>query len=273
MYEAYWGLTNRPFELEPDPRFLYPSNQHGACLAALHKAIGEGARAAGVVGEFGAGKTTVAKRLLENLGGLQYRTAYVAASGLSPLRILRKTLDQLADGDRPPRPTAAEAAAEIARLVGSLTAAGKGAVSVLDDAHAIRSKKALGDMCAILDGAQEAGGRLTLILLGDDGLEEKVSAVPDLAAHMALFTRLAPLDEEETGNLIEYRMHQAWYIGNGRVFTADAVREIHGYSDGNPRRICEIADQALARAMDHGVRLIDGVLMRAVVMEAEGKDW
>ena len=73
--------------------------------------------------------------------------------------------------------------------------------------------------------------------------------------------------------MLEYRMKQAWYIGSGHVFAPDAVRQIHDYAGGNPRRSCEIADRALIAGMEQKVRLIDGLFMQAVIMDVEGKEW
>jgi general secretion pathway protein A len=273
MYEDYWGLTSRPFEIQPDPRFLYPSRQHGATLSALHQAVTDGVRGAVVVGEFGAGKTSIARRVLENLAGLQYRTAYVPVSTLTPLQIVRSVLSQLSGDGLPTRLTATEATVEIQRSVAELTALGKGAVVMLDDAHAVRNRRVFDGIYAVLDATAQAGERLTVVLLGEGDLEAKLDRYPGLRSLLTVNARLHALDEEETGNLIEYRLKQAWYIDNGRLFTADAVREIQGHAGGNPLRTCEIADRALQRGMESGVRSIDGVLMRTVIMEHEGKEW
>jgi general secretion pathway protein A len=285
MYEDYWGLTNPPFQIQPDPRFLYPSTHHSACLSRLHEAVTDGATGILLSGEFGSGKTTLVRRLLHNLSGQQYRTAYASAAILTPVQTMQAILSQLSGEDSSRSTTLKSLSLEIQHLVLNLTRTGKGAVVVVDDIRSAKTRKLIDELLGLVTAASQAGSRLTVIAVdeiangsahgsaGASPSRARVNGGIGLGDYLSIHAELLPLDEEEIGNMLEYRMKQAWYIGNGRVFAADAVHEIHEYAGGNPKRSCEIADRALAAGMEQKARLIDGLFMRAVIMDVEGKEW
>jgi len=110
-------------------------------------------------------------------------------------------------------------------------------------------------------------------LLGQNELIPKIDKIPALKQRLAVRSKLAPLDEYETEQLINYRLKQAWYMGEQSIFTPDAVGELYRFSNGYPRVICEVADNALLLGMAQEAKKIDGFLMKSVIYEFEGKDW
>ena len=77
MYEAYWGLKEKPFENTPDPRFLYRSPKHEEALTRLIYAIQERKGGAVMTGEFGSGKTVISRVLLDELDPVKYKLIYI----------------------------------------------------------------------------------------------------------------------------------------------------------------------------------------------------
>src|SRR5450432_1827480 len=95
MYEAYWGLTEQPFSLTPDPRFLYMSRSHEDALMMLHYAITRNKGAAMLTGPIGLGKTTVSRKLLELLDPTKVKMVMIVNPILTPVQMLQEILGQL----------------------------------------------------------------------------------------------------------------------------------------------------------------------------------
>src|SRR5450432_3317634 len=95
MYEAYWGLTEPPFSLTPDPRFLYMSRGHEDALMMLHYAITRNKGAAMLSGDIGLGKTTISRKLLDLLDPVKTRVVLIVNPILTPTQFLQEILSQL----------------------------------------------------------------------------------------------------------------------------------------------------------------------------------
>src|ERR1051325_4287937 len=95
MYEAYWGLSEAPFSLTPDPRFLYMSRGHEDALMMLHYAITRNKGAAMLSGDIGLGKTTVSRKLLDLLDPVANKVVLIVNPILTPTQFLQEILGQL----------------------------------------------------------------------------------------------------------------------------------------------------------------------------------
>ena len=73
--------------------------------------------------------------------------------------------------------------------------------------------------------------------------------------------------------MIDFRLKQAWFMGGHSIFTPDALHELHTYTKGYPRLVCELADNALLVGMVQNAKHVDGFLMKSVIMDFEGKEW
>jgi len=263
MYEAYWGLTEQPFALTPDPRFLFLSRQHEDALMMLHYAITRNKGAAMLSGDIGLGKTTVSRKLLELLNPVQYRIVLIVNPILTPVQILQEILTQL-DAPSSSR-NRQQLVQDLHKLLVSMYERGKQAVLMIDEAHLIRSSSTFEELRLLLNCQMNDQFLLSLVLLGQTELRAKIAKVPALEQRMAVRHTLKPLDVNDTGELIVHRLRVAGFTGDKSPFTPDAVHQIHKASGGTPRLISQYADNALLIAMAQQAKQVDGFLMHEVL--------
>jgi general secretion pathway protein A len=262
MYAAHFGLTERPFSLAPDPRYLYLSDAHREALAHLLYGLGEGGSFVQLTGEVGTGKTTVCRALLEQLPA-DVDVAMIFNSQLTSLELLAAVCDEL----RVPYPAGATS---LKVLIDALSHA-------LLDAHARKRRTVL-----IIDEAQNLSARAleeVRLLTNLETTKEKLLQViligqPELADHLArrnlrqLAQRvtaryhLRPFSEPEAEKYIQHRMEVAGQ--RQPIFTKLAMRTAYRLSGGVPRLLNTICDRALLGAYATGqTRVRDAVVRRA----------
>jgi general secretion pathway protein A len=265
MYEAYWGLTEPPFALTPDPRFLFLSKQHEDALMMLHYAITRNKGAAMLSGDIGLGKTTVSRKLLELLNPIQFRVVLIVNPILTPVQILQEILTQL---DRPSNSRNRQALVQdLHKLLVTMYERGKQVVLIIDEAHLIRATSTFEELRLLLNCQMNDQFLISLILLGQTELRGKVAKAPALEQRLAVRHTLQPLDVNDTGDLILHRLRVAGFAGEKSPFTPDAIYQIHKASGGTPRLISQFADNALLVGMAHQAKQIDGFLMHEVLNE------
>lgn len=272
MYEQYWGLSEPPFSLTPDPRFLYLSRKHEDCLTLLLHAITRNKGAVMLTGEVGHGKTTLSRRLLQELDEAEYKILMIVNPILTPIQLLREILEQLGAAELPRNRQILVKLLHDKLL--ECHQQGMKVVLVVDEAHLIRDKQTLEELRLLLNFQLNDQFLISLVLIGQPELVGKVARVPALKQRLAIRAHLPPLDLMETGEMLRHRLSAAWHRDNGRgVFSPEAVQEIYRYTNGCPRVICQVADNALLVGMAKRARVIDGYLMHSVIMEFEGREW
>lgn len=271
MYEAYWGLTEPPFTLTPDPRFLYLSKHHEDALIMLHYTLTRNRGAGMLMGDIGLGKTTLSRKLLELLDPVLYRVVLIVNPILTPTQLLREIMQQL-DIPISSRHRQELVQALFNRLI-ALYEWGQRAVLIVDEAHLIRNPGTFEELRLLLNCQMNDQFLISLLLLGQSELKAKIERVPALKQRLAVRYQLKPLDQQETAEMIEFRLRTAGYTGEHLPFTPDALYELYHYTGGCPRLICQLADNALMIGMAEKVHRIDGYLMHSVIMDFEGKEW
>jgi general secretion pathway protein A len=268
MYESYWGLTEPPFSLTPDPRFLYMSRQHEDALMMLHYAITRNKGAAMLMGDIGLGKTTVSRKLLDLLDPVRNKVVLIVNPILTPVQILQEVLSQLeveiASKNRQ------VLIQELHRQLLAYYERGQRVVLVIDEAHLIRSAQTFEELRLLLNCQMNDQFLISLVLLGQLELRKKIEKVPALEQRLAVRQTIKPLDALETGELILHRLRVAGYTSDTSPFTPDAVFEIHKYTKGYPRLTSQIADNALMFGFAKKAKVIDGFLIHSVICEFTG---
>ncbi|MCO5296416.1 MAG: AAA family ATPase [Fimbriimonadaceae bacterium] len=268
MYEPYWGLSEPPFSLTPDPRFLYMSRGHEDSLMMLHYAITRNKGAAMLAGAIGLGKTTVSRKLLELIDPVQNRVVLIVNPILTPIQILREILSQLdVESQSRNRQVLVQ---ELHKTLLGCYERGQRVVVIIDEAHLIRSGNTLEELRLLLNCQMNDQFLISLVLLGQPELRGKIQRVPALEQRLAVRHTLHPLDVNETGEMILHRLRVAGYTGELTPFTPDALYEIFKHSKGTPRVISHLADNALLVGMAQKVKQIDGFLMNSVALEYTG---
>ncbi|OGQ05637.1 MAG: hypothetical protein A3F82_04695 [Deltaproteobacteria bacterium RIFCSPLOWO2_12_FULL_44_12] len=257
MYEAHWGLSTRPFENTPDPSFLYRTPQHEEALGRLLYAI-EGEKGAAVLsGVFGCGKTLLSRTLLAQLDSSLYKIAIVTNPKMTITELLLEIAGKLGAQNLPTKQSEVLKNVvwdSIETLLKNNLRDGKQSIVIVDEAHAIKDPEIFEELRLLLNLQADDRFYLTLLLLGQPELKGLIEANKQLAQRIAIGYHLQPLDAAETAKYIQFRLK----VGGQEkpIFTEEALKLVHSYSGGIPRRINQICDISLLTGMEQGVKKV-----------------
>jgi general secretion pathway protein A len=251
MYERYYGLTEKPFSLTPDPRFLYRSASHASAFELLQYAIRRREGFVVVTGDIGTGKTTLCRALLEDIDRNTF-TALVLNPFMSEEDLLKRILQDFGVISREDVKRGGLAHVSKQELIDTLYEFLLGliplkasAVLIIDEAQNL--PMSVLEQIRILSNLETDKEKLLqIILVGQLNLLPllKSPEMRQLDQRVSLRYQLDPLDEEGVGAYISHRLSVAG--GAGRVrFASKAVRKIHKLSSGIPRLINLVCDRAL----------------------------
>ncbi len=249
MYQEYWNLTELPFESVPDPRFFYSSADHQRALLQMFYAINTRMGAAVLTGDTGCGKTVVSRMLIHELSSDRYKIALMNRPGLSPEDFLRDMLGQLGVEDQSNGKL--QRALEV-QAVKSANA-GKYTVVIVDDADALEDENTE-ELQSLFSFQRNGRFFLTLLLIGQAGLNDRVAGVEALGQQVARQYHLAPFKREETLSYVQTRLEKAG--ADRSLFDEDALDALYRASNGVPRDINSICDVALLLGFDAQVKTV-----------------
>ena len=273
MYEAFFGFREKPFHVTADPTFLYPSRHHQEALAHLMYGIRERLGFIMITGEVGTGKTTLAKTLVERLEG-PVHSALILNPTLSAAQLLRAVLRDFGLGSeatglpqQPPSRSRSELLVTLERFLLRQAESTGNAVLIIDEAQALST--ATLEQVRLLSNVETPKRKLLqIVLIGQPELEQRLEKDVRLRAlrqRVAVRYPIQPLNAEETAGYILHRLQAAGSNGTTR-FTEEALAAIARLSDGVPRRINLLCDQALVAAFVRESREVD----ESVIQEAAG---
>ncbi|MCK5305946.1 MAG: AAA family ATPase [Candidatus Omnitrophica bacterium] len=265
MYEEYWNLTESPFENTPDPRFLYYSKEHEEGLSRLLYAVERRKGAAMLTGVFGCGKTVLGRALLAQLSKNVYQVALINNSHLKSIELLRSIARQLGAENLPEKLT--EMSADhflqvIEEILLNNVRDGKETLIVIDEAHVITDNDIFEELRLLLNFQSEDRFLLTLILMGQPELAERIKKNKQFSQRIAIGYNLGPLNQIETGNYVKHRLKIAG--AQKQIFSPESIKPIFKNSGGIPRRINKLCDMCLATGFNYGVRIIDEAIVEEV---------
>ena len=244
MYKRFYNLQKNPFEITPDPAFLFTTKRHNEALATLYYGVRRHKGFVVLTGEVGTGKTLLIRSLLQMLKLSNVHYAYVFNSRLSPMEFL-----QYVAGDfRLPitGKNKSDLLLELSSFVISRFKKGLTTVLVVDEAHHL-SEEVLEEIRLLTNLETTEEKLLQILLVGQPELDEKLDSVDlrQLKQRIALRSQLAPLDMEETEGYIRRRMQVAGSTTPDTLFPFETVLEIHRHSRGIPRLINTLCENAL----------------------------
>lgn len=257
MYEAFYHFREKPFHVTADPSFLYLSRHHQEALHHLTYGIQERLGFLMITGEVGTGKTTLAKALVEKLPP-SVKTALILQPTLSSVQLLRAILKDFGSPIDRVGSSRGELLHAIERFLLAQVPLGGGAVLIIDEAQAL-SLSAL-EQVRLLSNVETPKTKLIqIVLIGQPELAdrlEKKAALRALRQRIAVRYQIYPLAEEEVASYVSYRIQIAGEEGNP-LFTREAIARIAQLSQGIPRRINHLCDQALLVGFVQESRIID----------------
>jgi len=243
MYEAFYGLSSKPFQLNPDPHFYFGSKQHRRAKAYLDYGVSRNDGFIVITGEIGAGKTTVLRNLLDGLVQTNIVTGHLVTTQLSAEDTLQMV--GAAFGFRVQGVRKAELLSALEAFLLTQTSHGKRCLLVVDEAQNL-TMSAVEELRMLSNFQLGNQALLQTFLIGQPEFREILQRpqMEPLRQRVAATCHIGPLDLAETEAYIGHRLKCAGSTG-APTFEPDAFAAIHRASQGIPRRINSICDRVL----------------------------
>src|SRR5215831_8393317 len=268
MYNEFYGFREAPFNITPDPRFLFFSDKHREAFNHVLFGIRERKGFIQITGEVGAGKTTVCRAILSELG-TTYKTALVLNPMVTATQLMRTVLAELG---LEPRKLDRTAYLEILnRYLLEQAAEGHDVVLLIDEAQDLDPE--LLEQVRLLSNLETDQRKLLqIVLIGQPELRDKLNqkGLRQLRQRITVRYHLAPLDRFETERYIAHRLRVAGADGRPS-FSRWAMRKVHGYSHGVPRLINAVCDKALLYGYVNGTYDLRSRAIGQAIRELEGE--
>lgn len=269
MYLEYFGLSEAPFSITPDPAFVFLSQQHRDALAHLMYGVGQGG-AGGFVqltGEVGTGKTTLSRCLLEQVSE-NTRIALVLNPLMTPKELLAAICEELGIDTTGLTDSSKALVDQLNHFLLKAHEAGERVVVVIDEAQNL-SPESLEQVRLLTNLETSKQKLLQIILLGQPELRELLQrrSLRQLAQRVTARYHLTPLGPADTASYVRHRMKVAGAARN--PFRKSALKTLYQRSHGVPRLINIIADRALVGAYASEVNEINARLIHAAADEVQ----
>ena len=243
MYESFYGLSDKPFQLNPDPSFYYGSKEHRRAMAYLDYGLHKNEGFIVVTGEVGAGKTTVVRNLLNKLDAEKVVAAQVVTTQLNADDTLRMVAASF--GLRVTNMSKSEMLLSIEAFLLKLSLQGKRGLLIVDEAQNL-TPQAIEELRMLSNYQLETHALLQSFLIGQPEFRRMLESPEMLQLRQRVIAgcHIGPLDRDETRAYIEHRLsHVGWH--NDPSFEPTAYEAIFEASDGIPRRINTVCDRLL----------------------------
>ncbi len=261
-YLEYYGLKTEPFSNAPVSRFYFDSDQHNQALLRLKYAVHSMKGLAILVGGIGAGKTTLARRLLDSLDEKEYEAALlvIVHSSVTADWLLKRIAAQL--GVEDPASDKLMLLGQLYRRLIEIYEEGRKAVVLIDEAQMLATRELMEEFRGLLNIEVPEQKLLSFVFFGLPDVELNLQFDPPLAQRVALRVRLDPFDVETTRKYVEHRMKMAGAANS--PFTSGAYRVLQKATGGVARLINTVCDNALFEGAMARTRAIDADLVRRV---------
>lgn len=259
----YFGLHEEPFSIMPLTNFYYHNEQHDQAMIRLMRAIDGMMGLAVLVGDVGTGKTLLARRILESLPEDRYEVSLLVVlhADVTSDWLVRRVAAQFGVEEK-----GLEKVDIIGRLyerLVSISEEGKRAVILIDEAHMLRHKEVLEEVRGLLNLELPESKLLSFVMFGMPELDDSLGRDPALKHRIAVRYRLKNFSPEVLVDYVNFRLQHAG--ATMEIFSADALEEIYRLSDGNPRLVNVVCDNALFEGFIRRAKLpLDEEVMKSV---------
>jgi general secretion pathway protein A len=265
MYENYYGFKEKPFQIVPNPEYLYLSDNHRNALTYLEYGLTENVGFILLSGEIGSGKTTLIQYILNKLGP-DTEAAVIFNTNVSPDQILGLILIEL---ELSPKKDKTENLDLLSQFLIAKYAKGRRVLLIIDEAQNL-TVETLEEVRMLSNLQTEDEPLLQIMLAGQPELIAKLQTpnLRQLAQRIAVNYHLTGLDREETGNYISFRLERAG--GRRDFFTSDALDMIYRMSGGIPRSINLLCQAALVYGFADEAQMIDEAIIEQITRDKIG---
>jgi len=266
MYEAYWNLSEAPFDNSPNPKFFYLSPEHEEALVRLVYTVSHRKGCGMLTGEYGCGKTTLARALIQRLEAERYEIGLLTNPSWNALDFLREVLYQLGvETEANTKPALLHALNDIFY---QNYQAGRDSVVIVDEAQLIEDDGVFEELRLLLNFQTDDRFLVTLLLVGSPELAVKVRRMKHLDERITLRYHLNTLDYSHTANYVAYRLKMAGQLKP--LFTEEAIKLIFDFTRGTPREINNLCDVALLVGYSKRASEIDETIIATVIKDMVG---
>lgn len=255
MYKAFFHLKRNPFDVSPDPYFMYATPCHHEAFASLYYGIRSHKGFMVMTGEVGTGKTLVLRCLTDQLDKLRTQYAYIFNTLLSPEEFLRYTM---ADLNLPVNGKGkSEMLFQLYAFLAQRQKLEQTTVLIVDEAHLL-SREVLEEIRLLGNLENQRSKLLQIVLVGQPELDSRLDSTElrQLKQRIALRCQLEPLTRAQTQEYVSWRISRAGGNGGAPIFPVEAISEVYEHSQGYPRLINTICENALIFACGAGTRVI-----------------
>ncbi len=270
MYEEYYGFKELPFNVTPDPRFLYRSASHRDALAYITYGIFQKKGFIAVTGEVGVGKTTVVNAFID-LFQPSLEVAFIFSTKFPFDQLLYLVCNDF--GLEVEGQNKAQMLMTLNRFLIEQYENNRNTVLIIDEAQNL-SPDVLEELRMLSNLETRDRTLIQIMLVGQPELETmlNLNEMRQLRQRIPGICRIPILSREDLEKYIEYRVDVAGNHNGGPVFTKDAMDEIYHYSGGTPRLINVLCDRALLIGFVSNTRTIDGRIVREGIRDLENKE-
>lgn len=271
MYKGYFGLKESPFSIAPNPRFLFMSERHKEALAHLSYGLGETGGFALLTGEVGTGKTTISRRLMEQLPE-NTQAAFILNPTLSSQELLATICDELKIRYRKTGATLKTLTDKIYEKLNKNHQANLNTLLIIDEAQHL-APEVLEQLRLLTNLETDTKKLLQVILIGQPELKQLLQRrdLRQLAQRITARYHLLPLTKGEVGHYIQHRLSVAQC--DRMLFEGAAVAEIHRISQGIPRIINLLCERSLTNAYCSNNALVTKKIVLLSAQEALGDEY
>jgi putative secretion ATPase (PEP-CTERM system associated) len=243
MYEQFYGLNGKPFQLNPDPSFYFGSRQHRRAMAYLEYGLHQNEGFIVVTGDVGAGKTTILRSLLSKLDADQVVAGQLVSTQLDAEDMLRLAASSF--GLKTKGVEKSDLLLSLEAFLVSTSQQGKRALLIIDEAQNL-TPRAVEELRMLSNFQLETHALLQSFLVGQPEFRRTMQSpeMSQLRQRVIAACHIGPMDLEETHGYIEHRLKCVGWKGDPQ-FLAGAFEAIFQGSGGVPRRINSICDRLL----------------------------